>query len=296
MKELPPTLHPSILRQDLVTRAETLQQRVATLDRTQAAGSQKLQEQLEEFASLLIFQMLQAMRRTVPHNGLLTKGFAHDLYMSLFDQEIARHIARRGDLGLTALLQRQFSEPADHTGVPGRPPSAERRSRDTLEAHVSILPEAVRKHQALAAYRYQGTQSPGTFSVPVAGSFTSPFGWRRDPFDGEERWHNGVDIAAPAGTVVQAAAPGRVLFSGTQPDYGNLLILAHADGYHTYYAHNAENLVAAGAYVEQGQPIARVGRSGRATGTHVHFEVHRHGQALDPVSFLPTLLTTAKTD
>lgn len=230
-----------------------------------------MQEQLEEFASLLIFQMLQTMRRTIPRTGLLDQGLAQDLYMSLFDQEVARHIARRQDLGLTSLLAQQFTNATETVAVSGR------RSR------------------ALETYRQQ--QGTGfELLLPVAGSLSSPFGWRQDPFDGAGKWHQGIDIAAPSGTLVRAAAAGEVVFSGPRQDYGNLLIVEHQDGYHTYYAHHTEPLVATGTAVQRGQPIARVGQTGRATGPHVHFEVRRHGHALDPQPFFAETLTAKRGD
>ena len=252
-----------------MTRAADLQRRLGQVGNTPDGAHQAMQEQLEEFASLLIFQMLQTMRRTIPHTGLLDKGAAHDLYMSLFDQEIARHMARRRDLGLTSLLEQQFN----------------------------VLPEGTeqvsRRLHAVEAYRQR--QEPGLqqLVLPVDGQLSSPFGWRHDPFDGTEKWNDGIDIAAPAGSLVRAAAAGQVVFSGTRQGYGNVVILAHQDGYRTYYAHNAEHLVEAGAVVKRGQPIARVGQTGRATGPHVHFEVHRHDQVLDPRPFLLEIATAA---
>jgi murein DD-endopeptidase MepM/ murein hydrolase activator NlpD len=252
----------STLYRALSGPAADLQKRLAAFEHKPDGRSQELRQQLTEFSSLLIFQMLQAMRRTVPKSQLVDTGFAHDLYMSLFDQEVARHIADRRALGLTALLQSQF------------------------EAHQGSSPPPKGAYHALEAYRQQLRQNHAAFTRPVDGPLSSPFGWRQDPFEPEKRWHDGVDIAAPAESLVQAAAPGRVIFSGTQHGYGNLLIIDHQDGYQTYYAHNAENLVPVGTQVQRAQPIARVGLSGRATGPHVHFEVHKHGHAVDPAPLL----------
>jgi murein DD-endopeptidase MepM/ murein hydrolase activator NlpD len=250
-----PALHDATLG-----RVDTLRRQLAS---QAAPGEQsRLREQLAEFASVLVYQMLQAMRRTVPRSELLSSGFAHDLYLSLLDQEVARQVARRDAMGLVSLLQQQFERTQE--GAPS--PTQSRR--------------------ALDAYRRHLPQATNPFTLPVDGALSSGFGWRHDPFDHQEQWHNGVDIAAPTGAMVRAAAPGRVVFSGTQPGYGNLLILEHQDGYQTYYGHNDEHLVTVGAAVQRNQPIAHVGQTGRTTGTHVHFEVRQHGRAVDPMPLL----------
>lgn len=112
-------------------------------------------------------------------------------------------------------------------------------------------------------------------------TFMSGFGIRRG------RRHDGVDLAAKGGTPVKAAANGEVAFSGRMRGYGNLILLKHDNNYFTAYAHNRANLVKKGKKVKQGQTIAKVGRTGRATGNHVHFEIRRGQQAMDPVAFLP---------
>ena len=97
------------------------------------------------------------------------------------------------------------------------------------------------------------------------------------------RLHAGIDLRAPKGTPIRAAAAGRVIFSGFRGAYGHKIIIRHGRGVETVYAHNSRNLVTRGQRVEQGEIIGHVGRSGNATGYHVHFEFRRHGQALDPV-------------
>jgi murein DD-endopeptidase MepM/ murein hydrolase activator NlpD len=270
MQPISSALQPAILRQDVATHTAALQRPLEPQGLTLVGNQQSMQEQLEEFASLLIFQMLQTMRRTIPRTGLLDKGFAQDLYMSLFDQEVARDMARRRDLGLTSLLEQQF------TGATETVTGSGQRSR------------------ALETYRQQQGTRFDKLLLPVAGHLSSHFGWRQDPFSGEEKWHEGIDIAAPSGTLVRAAAAGEVVFSGPRQDYGNLLIVEHQDGYQTYYAHHTEPLVSTGTAVQRGQPVAKVGQTGRATGPHVHFEVRRHGQALDPQPFFAETLTTKR--
>jgi murein DD-endopeptidase MepM/ murein hydrolase activator NlpD len=102
------------------------------------------------------------------------------------------------------------------------------------------------------------------------------------------RRHSGIDIVAPRGTPIQAAADGEVIFSGWGPDgYGRIIILQHQAEVVTIYAHNQENLVRLGQHVQQGEPIATVGQSGRATGNHLHFEVRHKAIPIPPHTFLP---------
>jgi murein DD-endopeptidase MepM/ murein hydrolase activator NlpD len=102
------------------------------------------------------------------------------------------------------------------------------------------------------------------------------------------RRHDGVDIIAPRGTSIQAAADGEVIFSGWGPGgYGRIVILQHQAEVITVYAHNHDNLVRLGQRVRQGEPIATVGQSGRATGYHLHFEVRHKALPIPPYKFLP---------
>ena len=122
--------------------------------------------------------------------------------------------------------------------------------------------------------------------LPAPGVVSSNFGVRADPFDGQRKFHQGVDIAAAAGTPIHAVAPGRVVFSGVKPGYGNLIEVDHGGGWVTRYGHNSKNLVAVGDQVDAGRQLGLVGRTGRATGDHLHFEARRDGRAVDPKMFL----------
>ena len=115
---------------------------------------------------------------------------------------------------------------------------------------------------------------------PASGVLISGFGER------ERDHHEGIDLACPEGTPVRAADDGVVLFSGEQKGYGNLVLLAHDRDLVTVYAHNARNLVSAGDKVSRGEEIARVGRTGKATGPHLHFEVRIGTRPRDPLGFL----------
>ena len=116
---------------------------------------------------------------------------------------------------------------------------------------------------------------------PLQGVLYSRFGPR-----GATR-HDGIDISAPAGTPIEAAADGTVIYAGVQRGYGNIVILRHQGDLVTIYAHNQRNLVEEGQQVKAGEPVALVGATGRATGPHCHFEVRRGTTPHDPLDFLP---------
>lgn len=133
-----------------------------------------------------------------------------------------------------------------------------------------------------------GAMSASLATAPLNGqvTITSPFGWRGDPFNGAQKFHSGVDIAAETGTPVLAAQAGYVVFSGQYGGYGEAVVIDHGQTLYTLYGHNSERLVSAGQYVSAGQMIARVGSTGRATGPHLHFEVHYNRQYLEPLAYL----------
>lgn len=114
-----------------------------------------------------------------------------------------------------------------------------------------------------------------------AGSFSSGYGYRWGSF------HAGIDIAAPAGTPIYAAASGVVTFSGyNSGGYGNLIIIDHGNGQETYYAHNSSNYVRVGQQVSKGENIGSVGSTGNSTGNHVHFEIRNYGSPINPYSYV----------
>lgn len=122
--------------------------------------------------------------------------------------------------------------------------------------------------------------SSGGFIWPVRGSLVSPFGMRWG------RLHAGIDIAASAGTPIAASASGSVTYAGEMSGYGLLVVVQHAGGIATAYAHNSSIAVSVGQQVSQGETIAAVGCTGRCFGDHVHFEVRINGQAVDPMGYL----------
>jgi len=122
---------------------------------------------------------------------------------------------------------------------------------------------------------------------PVAdGWYSSNFGYRIDPFTGQNAFHEGIDFPAEAGTPVVAAAGGKVAYAGTHPQYGRMVEIDHGNGLITRYAHASQLNVKAGDLVVRGQRVAAVGSTGRSTGPHLHFEVRLNGVPQNPARFL----------
>jgi murein DD-endopeptidase MepM/ murein hydrolase activator NlpD len=135
-------------------------------------------------------------------------------------------------------------------------------------------------------YRMAAEQLP--FAMPVRGSYrlTSGFGYRRDPINGGRRLHAGTDFAGARGTPIHAAGAGTVIFAGRQRGYGNMIEIRHSNGFTTRYAHLSRIRVSQGERVSHGERIGDMGNTGRSTGTHLHYEVRRNGDPVNPMTFI----------
>jgi murein DD-endopeptidase MepM/ murein hydrolase activator NlpD len=153
--------------------------------------------------------------------------------------------------------------------------------------------EALARVSAQLASRIQSAQSSSSsssgspagvsssgFIWPVSGPVTSPFGWRWG------RMHEGIDIAAPSGAPIRAAASGVVIYAGWMGGYGNLVVVDHGGGIATAYAHASAIAVGNGQSVAQGQVVSYVGCTGHCFGAHLHFEVRVNGAPVDPLGYL----------
>lgn len=121
------------------------------------------------------------------------------------------------------------------------------------------------------------------FRRPAWGRFSSGFGMRRDPFTGRWSFHQGIDIKNRYGTRITAAAPGKVIFTGTVPIYGRIVKIQHTSGYVSYYGHLSRIYVRKNMWIPAGQIIGLMGSTGRSTGPHVHFEIRRYGRVVNPM-------------
>jgi murein DD-endopeptidase MepM/ murein hydrolase activator NlpD len=157
----------------------------------------------------------------------------------------------------------------------------EREELAEMEALQAVSATLAAKIQAAqAAAGTGGGLSAAGFIWPVLGPVTSPFGWRWG------RMHEGIDIGAPSGTPIRAAAAGTVIYAGWLGGYGNLTVIDHGGGVATAYGHQSSLAAGNGAFVAQGQVIGYVGSTGHSTGPHLHFEVRVNGVPQDPLGYL----------
>lgn len=173
--------------------------------------------------------------------------------------------------------------PASHAvGGPLLPARSEAHPPATMDDANEVL-------AALARYKLaRDSIDHAPVHMPIVGNFrtSSGFGNRRDPFSGGRAFHSGLDFAAPSGTTVFSAGKGVVSFVGTKSGYGNTVEVTHANGLISRYAHLSGYLSKVGQRVNTGTPIAKVGSTGRSTGPHLHFEVHKASGATNPKAYL----------
>ena len=145
------------------------------------------------------------------------------------------------------------------------------------------------KYAATGSVNTKGTTSSAKANIgislikPISGVITSRFGASSSI---RRSSHTGLDISAPSGTAIKAAAGGTVTFSGYKGSYGNMLVISHGNGVQTYYAHCSKLYVGTGTQVSQGQTIAAVGSTGNSTGPHLHLEVRINGVAYNPQNYV----------
>jgi murein DD-endopeptidase MepM/ murein hydrolase activator NlpD len=157
----------------------------------------------------------------------------------------------------------------------------EREDAGEIDSLEKVSAELSAKIQAAQAHStVQRSPSAAGLIWPVDAPITSPFGWRWG------RMHTGVDLGAPYGTPIKAAAAGTVIYAGWLGGYGNLTVIDHGGGLATAYAHQSSIAVAVGQQVAQGEIIGNVGSTGHSTGPHLHFEVRVNGQPVDPLGYL----------
>ncbi|HET6412288.1 MAG TPA: M23 family metallopeptidase [Anaeromyxobacter sp.] len=229
----------------------------------QAADGARLRQAAQAMEAVLLRQLL---RSSGVYGG--GEGPGASVRSDLFVNALSEAVEQAGGLGLSDTLTRSLG---------GDPPPPGPRS---------ISP----------ARPAQDAPAGAGGVPPLAGRLTSAFGVRPDPFTGELREHDGVDLSAPVGTPIRATRDGIVRAAGPRAGYGLAVEVDHGSGLTTLYGHASELLVSPGQLVRAGQPIARVGSTGRSTGPHLHFEVRMGGRPVDPVRALKIYSARVETD
>ena len=194
------------------------------------------------------------------------------------------------DIAKTAGNKKEDDEKSAVSETPGELLKEMRRLDELLDKQIRLV-VALRSefmNQAYGAVSSVVNPTAETPNIwPVAGPISSYYGYRTSPGGIGSTFHEGVDIAGDYGTPISATAAGTVTQAGWVGGYGYLVEVKHADGIVTRYGHNSAVLVYEGQHVDQGSMIALMGSTGNSTGPHCHYEVRIHGEAVDPMYFLP---------
>jgi murein DD-endopeptidase MepM/ murein hydrolase activator NlpD len=280
-----------------------------------APGRAQVEALAQEFESMLILQVMRQVRQTMTSwgdapgdaDGGGVLGGNLDALTDTIDGELARYFTKAGGFGLSSYLAKSLTNAPARAAVPSQGVSQAAPQAAAAPAVTPAVvpaaapaaqpgePAASEADESETAVTETTTATPavttaaaasGEGGIPVVppGAVTSPFGWRVDPLQHTTRFHGGIDIRAAYGQQVPAAADGRVLIAREQGGYGLTVVVEHADGFQTRYAHLSALSVSEGETVAEQQTVGLAGRTGRATGTHVHFELTRDGRRLDPTA------------
>lgn len=224
---------------------------------------------VQQFEGMLLTEMMRGVNESEEDKadeGVL--GLGGSSLTDTITAEFGTALSRAGGLGLGEMLgealARQRGLLPGITGIEPRPGRADAPASEPAAAPPQALRPPVRS------------------GLPEDATVTSDFGWRRDPFSGQTRFHAGADLRAAYGSEVRALVGGTVTFAGDRPGYGLTVVVDHGDGRESLYAHLSSIGVQPGAAVAPGEELARSGNSGRSTGPHLHVEARERGRAVDP--------------
>lgn len=244
---------------DIATKRSAIDKAADLLEKASARGTKDgLAQAAVEFESLFLYFMLKSMRGTIERSDIFGDSRSIDMYQSILDDELARKAANAGGLGVAKMLLNQVS------------------------------PKGTESYQLINRFGPLNW-TPNTAEgepYPLEGIISSPFGYRDDPFTGELKFHRGVDLVMTEGAQIKAVKSGIVTFSGQKKGSGNMVVIKSDEGYVLSYSHNKENLVRQGQIVSKGQPIALVGSTGRSKGEHLHLEVSKEGNFINPIEII----------
>gem|GEM_PF-2164165 len=256
---------------------------------TPEAGSGDLAQATTPFGDVTGFGMVgdEVRSSAGPIGTTLRESLAQAGFPATVVAQIGRIFAGRVDVDAPAQAGDEYRIVMDATDESGASRIASLEVRLNGRAYDALWFTAPGASQG-AYYTLDGDLIAGEpFTMPLDyRRVSSPFGMRIHPVFGEPRFHTGVDLAAPAGTPIYATASGIVEMAVNGRGYGKHIVLRHGDGYSTYYAHLSlfAGALKVGQWIEQGQVIGYVGRTGTATGPHLHYEVRKDDHPVDPLT------------
>lgn len=268
--------------------ADPILNSVSALAPSMAAGSSgatdpsKVKELASQFEGLLLSQMMKDLKLSLggeeddPESGN-DMGPLGDVMTS----ELGLALSRAGGFGLGHALSGALLKQ-----LPGAKSSDDDAIAGAAEANLPLgTPASVTTPEPVPA--------PASAPAATAARVSSGFGWRSDPIDGATKFHKGLDLAVAHGTTVYAPADGRVESVGQQTGYGLTVVVRHANGFETRYAHLSAANVQPGDAVAAGESLAQTGNSGRSTGPHLHLEVLQNSQPVDPTGWVNAVVAPA---
>jgi len=297
---------------DVNQRFESCEEQLAAANRALAEAKAKLADHESNLGERLeiIYQqgdagMLEMIIQASSYSDLANRFYLINQIMaqdtalleayekSQAECETAAHEAEQKTLELEQARRSMLTSHANAVNYKNTTAAEKReiaRQRAVWEKALADLERNSREVESLLL-RYQNTKAGreslvksfgGTFIRPVSGRISSPYGMRMHPILKVKKMHTGVDIAAPRGTPIKAAAAGKVIHAARWGGYGKCVIIDHGGGIATLYAHCSTLSVSSGREVRQGEVIGKVGTTGLSTGPHLHFEVRRNGTPIDP--------------
>lgn len=217
----------------------------------QPAAKDQAKTAAKQLEAFFLRRMLAEAR---PKGGMLDGGFAGDTFKDMLDEQLADKMSAAGGFGMSEMFTKQLDKG-----------SSQEVSNPVMGPSFEGMPQ---------------------FASPVPGGVGSGFG-SRVGHDGTTHQHPGLDLWAKTGDTVSSAAAGTVDYAGPAGTYGNLVIVKHENGYSTRYAHLSHVGVKVGEHVETGQQVGNAGSTGLSDAPHLHFEVRKGDQAIDPTALLP---------
>jgi len=284
--------HPKTKRILLITAFLSCGVALFLFGRSTAPISANMLENLHTFQQELRLQQREVDRLKIDNEqgvNALAARLAELQAASTRLDALGERLAQMGQLSLDEF---DFSEPAP-VGGPADKVSMGPSGKDELRDAINALSDKLRRQssqldalQFLMVNRQLESDLTPTGWPVRKGWISSRFGERNDPFTGERTQHRGLDFAGTRGTEVLSVASGVVIWAANRAAYGKTVEVDHGNGYRTRYAHNEDLVVKAGDHVSAGQTIARMGSTGRASAPHVHFEVLKDGERINPAGLV----------